>query len=205
MSNNHRNQLLRDYPMTCPNCGAMMLPRICRRDNSPFWGCEAFPRCKTTHGAHPDGRPLGKPGTPEVKAARIRAHDAFDKLWNEGDMRRDGAYAWLAQTMGLKSEQAHIGVFDVEQCTKVVELATAKLEGIRADPLRGDKDQIRALLSERFGHSARRKARRWLGEQLGLGRRVDVHALTADQCRQSLELLEALPMPDAFSSATANE
>lgn len=103
-------------------------------------------------------------------------------------MRRDGAYAWLAQSFGMTSEQAHIGAFDVAQCARVVELATAKFESIRTDPLRRDKDQIRTLLAKQFGDGARRKARRWLGEQLGLGRRVDVHAMTEDQCKLALEI-----------------
>lgn len=193
--------------LPCPNCDpslcAVMVLRHRRSDGAPFWGCNQFPRCKATHGAHPDGKPLGTPGTPEVKAARRRAHDAFDRLWNEGGMRRAGAYAWLAQAMGLTSEQGHIGAFDVEQCERVIELSKAKLDGIRADPIRSEKDQIRAVMAERFGHNARRKARRWLGEQLGLGRRADVHALDADQCRKALELLEALP--EGCNSATPSE
>lgn len=187
--------------LQCPNCGpeygSVMVQRIRRSDGSPFWGCERFPRCKATHGAHPDGKPLGVPGTPETKAARKRAHDAFDRLWTEGGMRRDGAYKWLADSMGLSAEAAHMGAFDAKQCELVVELATAKLEGIRADPLRGEKDQVRAVLAERFGHGARRKARKWLGERLGMGRRVDVHTLDADQCKRALELLEALPIPES--------
>ncbi len=184
--------------LICPNCGpefgAVMKLRHRRSDGSPFWGCERFPLCKATHGAHPDGKPLGIPGTPEVKAARRRAHEAFDRLWKEGGMRRDGAYKWLADAMGLSAEAGHIGAFDVKQCERVVSLSTAKLEGIRTDPLRGEKDQIRAVLAERFGQHARRKARKWLGDQLGLGRRADVHALDAEQCQKALELLEALPM-----------
>ena len=185
--------------LKCPQCGpttgALMVQRVRRSDGAPFWGCERFPLCKATHGAHPDGKPLGIPGTVDEKAARRRAHEAFDKLWNEGGMRRAGAYAWLAQAMGLTSEQAHIGAFGVEQCARVVELATAKLQSIRNDPLRGDKDQIRALLAERFGHNARRRSREWLGEQLGLGQRVDVHAMTAEQCKQALAILDELGDP----------
>jgi uncharacterized protein DUF3268 len=35
---------------------------------------------------------------------------------------RNSTYEWLAEGMGLKLEHAHIGMFDVDQCKKVIEL-----------------------------------------------------------------------------------
>ncbi len=99
--------------------------------------------------------------------------------------------------MGLPRDGAHIGAFDVAQCELVVKLATEKLESIRQDPLRGERDQIRAVIGERFGHSFRatRRARTWLGTALGLDGKALVHELNADQCQKALALLESLPMP----------
>lgn len=35
---------------------------------------------------------------------------------------RNAGYAWLSQQMGLPPEQTHIGMFDVDQCKRVVEI-----------------------------------------------------------------------------------
>jgi ssDNA-binding Zn-finger/Zn-ribbon topoisomerase 1 len=114
----------------CPECGAEMVLRKTSKytypDGSPrpFYGCSRFPVCRGTHGAHPDGRPLGIPGNEEVKKARNLAHAAFDPLWKDGHMGRKEAYAWLSEEMGI--EFAHIGAMDEEQCKKVIELCKWK-------------------------------------------------------------------------------
>jgi ssDNA-binding Zn-finger/Zn-ribbon topoisomerase 1 len=89
-----------------------------------FYGCNSYPNCKATHGAHPDGKPLGKPADKETKAWRIKAHLAFDKLF-EGEqavMNRDEAYQYLQTMMNLTEEKAHISKFDSEQCKELIDL-----------------------------------------------------------------------------------
>lgn len=113
---------------TCPDCGAPMMLRETERfktkTGSPrkFYGCSRFPKCMATHGAHPDGRPLGVPGNAETKAARGRAHAAFDAIWQDGRLTRHAAYAWLAAKLGGES---HMGAMGVEQCERVVMLCEA--------------------------------------------------------------------------------
>ncbi len=100
-----------------------------------FWGCTRFPRCKGTHGAHPDGRPLGTPAKKEVREARIKAHAAFDKLWLEADSlpcyspedenararirfaARGRAYRWLAERMS--KTEVHIAEMGLVECLQV--------------------------------------------------------------------------------------
>lgn len=192
VSPEQRHKLLSEHKLQCPLCKGRMLPRLRRSDSAPFWGCERFPSCKSTHGAHPNGRPLGIPGTPDTKAARRAAHAAFDPLWEQGYMHRNAAYDWLAKELGIPRRDVHIGAFSREQCERVTILSTAKLAEVKADPNRGDRDMIRALLAERFGHgrAARRTARRWLGVAFGLDH-VAVHELSGEQCRVALELLDA--------------
>lgn len=36
-------------------------------------------------------------------------------------MKRANAYAWLAGAMGIAKTKCHIGLFDVEECDRVVE------------------------------------------------------------------------------------
>jgi hypothetical protein len=116
----------------CPDCGERMVLR--NGAWGRFWGCSAFPKCHGKHGAHPDGRPLGTPATKGVRAARIRAHTAFDQLWQKNEfskkalMKRKDAYSWLQQAMGLTADQAHIAHFNIEQCEQLIERVDAFLK-----------------------------------------------------------------------------
>lgn len=65
----------------CPDCGAMLVLRRGRFDL--FYGCERYPACRGSHGAHPDGRPLGIPADAATRKARNDAHGYFDRLWRE--------------------------------------------------------------------------------------------------------------------------
>jgi len=81
-----------------------------------FYGCQTFPKCKATHGAHPNGEPLGVPADAETKKARISVHEAFDELWKSGEMSRGDAYTWMQEAMELEEDEAHIGMFTKSQC-----------------------------------------------------------------------------------------
>jgi ssDNA-binding Zn-finger/Zn-ribbon topoisomerase 1 len=122
----------------CPDCGGKMKLKDSRY--GLFYGCVNFPACRATHGAHPDGRPLGIPATKEVKLARIEAHAAFDLLWRRdihgrgGGMRRKDAYQWLRSAMELPADECHIGLFDLSQCQRVVQLVAHYMEKSHARP-----------------------------------------------------------------------
>lgn len=106
-------------------------------------------------------------------------------------MPRNGAYALLARKMGITRNQCHIGAFGVEQCELVVTIAQELMQAHLGDPARADKDQIRALLAERFGHThkAARKARQWLAAAMGREGRVSVHEFTQADCNAALAAL----------------
>lgn len=119
----------------CGECSAEMVLRKSPKYKSPFWGCSKFPECRGSHGAHPDGRPLGVPANQETKQWRIKAHDAFDTLWKCGgiNMTRRKAYKRLAEKMGVS--EIHIGESDIETCKKIIEavqsnFTNGKLGGI---------------------------------------------------------------------------
>ena len=70
---------------------------------------------------------MGIPANRETKDARIRAHAAFDALWEPGKFyerkhRRKKAYAWLAKQMG--SEEVHMGEMTIEECEMVIAICT---------------------------------------------------------------------------------
>lgn len=85
-----------------------------------FWGCTTFPKCRGSHGAHEDGRPLGVPANKETKRLRVKAHEVFDKIWKSGEMTRGDAYIWMQQVLELKPEEAHIGRFSAEDCRRLI-------------------------------------------------------------------------------------
>ena len=47
-------------------------------------------------------------------------------MWKGGAIHRRTAYDWLSRRMGLPMDQTHIGMFDVEQCKRVVEICAAQ-------------------------------------------------------------------------------
>ena len=131
-------------PLDCPECGGTM--RLKPSRYGLFFGCSNFPQCRATHGAHPDGRPLGTPAKLETKRARMAAHEIFDGLWMGAlamydldhpskpsrdrkrtrrkilRVARRRAYDWLAERLGLPDDECHIGSFDLETCRRVVAL-----------------------------------------------------------------------------------
>lgn len=75
--------------------------------------------CGASVGMHPGTDiPLGTLATPAIKAARVRAKDMFNPLWQSGEMTRSEAYAWLAGRLGIPVEQCHFGWFDCRMCER---------------------------------------------------------------------------------------
>ena len=89
-------------------------------------------------------KPLGRLANAELRNWKKAAHAVFDPLWKYGRFRghRNAAYAWLAQKMGLPVEKTHIGMFDVGQCRKAIEIIEKETKGDRYG--RYQKDPRRA-------------------------------------------------------------
>ena len=124
------------YPLArrdlkCADCGALMDIRTSKKFKAPFYGCSTFPACRGTHGAFPDGRPLGKPANKEAKKARVQAHKVFDLIWREKHKPRAAAYTWMRKRMGLSKEEAHIGLFDRLQCEALIALVKKEFPSTR--------------------------------------------------------------------------
>lgn len=122
----------KEYPVTCICKAPMVLRYSGKIKKAPwFYGCSTFPKCRATHGCHQqDGRPLGRPADQETKGWRIKAHDAFDTLWQSGKFSRRGAYNWMKQTLNLSDEENHIGMMDTATCQRVIE-AVEKEKGLK--------------------------------------------------------------------------
>lgn len=137
--------------LACPDCGTAMLLRDGRF--GPWYACPRYPECDGAHGAHPDGSPKGIPASRPVRQARIRAHEAFDRLWKDADriyeieetgparqkverrirhVARGRAYRWLEDQLGLEASQSHMGSMGAEDCERVIEAC----EGVTAAEVR---------------------------------------------------------------------
>jgi hypothetical protein len=64
----------------------------------------------------------GIPADAATKAARKRAHLAFDMWWMLRGMKRSHAYGVLRHTFEMPEELAHISCFDIEQCERLIRL-----------------------------------------------------------------------------------
>lgn len=115
-------------PEPCPDCGSPMLLKAIPGHGLRY-GCSRFPACRTEHGAHRDGRPLGKPADRAARMARVRAHTVFDRMWKGPSKRmpRREAYVWMQRTMGLTEDEAHIGLFDAPACDRLIAAVEAYL------------------------------------------------------------------------------
>lgn len=70
------------------------------------------------------GGSTSTPADYETRQARRRCHAAFDELWKPGGRfrSRTAAYRWLARAMNLPVSQAHIGMFNKDQCEHLLRL-----------------------------------------------------------------------------------
>ena len=115
----------------CPYCGArsalvkgqVIYPRRPDLFSKFFYQCAP---CDAYVGCHPTGTgkiPLGRLANAELRRAKSDAHAAFDQLWRNGNMSRHQAYKFLARELGLAASETHIGMFDLNQCKRVVKIA----------------------------------------------------------------------------------
>ena len=95
----------------CADCGAPMKLRETDKykygNGKPrkFYGCSRFPDCKGTHGAHPDGKPLGIPADVETKVARNNLHKVMEAIWGNPQKGKRPMYQWLKEN----APKEHIG------------------------------------------------------------------------------------------------
>lgn len=114
--------------ITCSYCGkdaalvggSVIYPH--RPDLSSKWFYQCKP-CSAYVGCHPNSKKaLGRLANAELRKHKSAAHAKFDPFWRNGSKTRSQAYKDLAQAMGLTEKDCHIGMFNIEQCQKVVSI-----------------------------------------------------------------------------------
>ena len=106
--------------LQCPECAEIMELHFSGRfrykngDRRPFYRCvKHLEGCPGSHGAHPDGSPLGFPARVAVKKLRHALHQAlYDKYPYSKRKHHQKAALWL-QGNGFPE---HVGEMNEEQC-----------------------------------------------------------------------------------------
>lgn len=132
MTAEERHKWLINTGKLCPYCEEQTVYcdsiAVYARSYGMIWFC--FP-CKAWVGVHKGTNVgLGRLANAELRLAKMDAHALFDQLWQKKmkkenmskNVARNLAYEWLARTMGIERDDCHIGMFDVAQCKKVVEI-----------------------------------------------------------------------------------
>jgi len=112
------------YRVTCPYCqkDAKLVDSIViykTRSYGMIWLCEPCGAYVGVHKNNVHHAPLGTLANAELRRARNQAHQAFDPLWMGNLMHRSQAYGWLAWVLGIPKRDAHIAMFDKDQCERV--------------------------------------------------------------------------------------
>lgn len=111
--------------MTCPYCkgkadlvdSKVIYKRV---SYGMAWLCKP---CDAYVGCHyGTNKPLGRLANKELRQWKMKAHHVFDPLWKTGKLSRNRAYSVLAEKLEMDIRKCHIGMFDVEECKKVVEI-----------------------------------------------------------------------------------
>lgn len=112
----------------CPYCGALADLRpaaeIYHDDSRDdlLYVCRNYPRCNAYVRVQPGTKqPMGPLANGDLRHLRIRAHRAFDRVWQCGVMTRDAAYRWMADYFCIPLREAHIGQFSEYRCQQLIQ------------------------------------------------------------------------------------
>lgn len=98
--------------------GAVLYPHLPNLAEINIYRCDPCDAHVGCHGG--TTTPLGRLANAELRKHKMMAHKAFDPIWREHGFTRKGAYKTLAQRLGIKTEDCHIGMFDVDMCKRVI-------------------------------------------------------------------------------------
>ena len=121
-----RQRILILLGWSCPYCG-----RPTRLVDSSVvygrsYGCKCYycEPCQAWVGCHKGtDKALGRIADKYLRELKRQAHESFDRIWNEGYIKRNEAYRLLSEALGLPVEQTHIGMFDEDLCRRTISLS----------------------------------------------------------------------------------
>lgn len=103
--------------------GSQVYPHRPDLESKRVWVCGG---CGARVGCHKGGtKPLGTPANTELRRARMLLHDQMlDPIWKYAKREKYGkrasrraiTYKYLAHLMGIPRNEAHTGLFTLDQC-----------------------------------------------------------------------------------------
>lgn len=112
--------------LACPECGSPMeivfSNRFRYRNGTPriFYRCYKHPECKGSHGAHPNGAPLGKPANKETRDLRRKLHEQLDKKFPWKFKRgRIQTGSWLKKN---NFGDGHVAHMNADECRSALQI-----------------------------------------------------------------------------------
>lgn len=75
---------------------------------------------KNEKGVGNAGEPLGMMADRELRSLKKTAHSLFDPFWKDKKIKRYECYRRLAEDMGIKQSECHIGMFTKSQCRQAI-------------------------------------------------------------------------------------
>lgn len=118
---NRRNQSLPSSPhveLVCPKHKVRLVKQSTQYGKR--WHCPANDCTVACWGGS-----TSTPADDATRTARHKAHLVFDPLWKKGGIERKELYRLLSEFMGIEREHAHIGMFNIEQCSQVHQFVLA--------------------------------------------------------------------------------
>lgn len=124
----------------CPYCGATTeyvdSEVIYGRSYGMVYLCRP---CDAYVGVHKGtDKALGRLANAELREWKKKAHAAFDPVWKERQSRNK-AYKWLSKALGINRKHTHIGMFDIEECKRTVEVCRLRQAYSSLDKVSGMK------------------------------------------------------------------
>lgn len=112
--------------LLCPECGAPMEITFSNKyryrngSRRLFYRCYKFPECSGSHGAHPNGAPLGKPANKETRLLRREVHEKLNQLfpWKK-KIGRIKTERWLKEK-GFG--EGHVAMMGPEECRAALKI-----------------------------------------------------------------------------------
>jgi len=99
-------------PSACDACGGSRI-LFSEKENGPAYCCEDCGAAITCHAG--TDIPMGKMADGDTRQLRLKAHIAFDPLWQSGLLSRHMAYKWLAAELKIRPADCHISWLTKDQ------------------------------------------------------------------------------------------
>ena len=111
-------------PKICRYCGGKIIKSkthvLYGKGNETIYLCTM---CNAYVGCYPGtDKPMGKVANTVLRLKRQETHQVFDALWKKQGWTRSAAYRWLAKSLQMSEENAHIGMMEMDDCERVIRL-----------------------------------------------------------------------------------